>query len=81
MNTLSYLYYFIFAADSPVKVLKTVTNSNTDGEKLSVSLIDPVWELIDPVPDVHMLFCTFNDQFFWGKLRAVMVSWSPRMTS
>ncbi|KAF2353488.1 SprT-like [Trinorchestia longiramus] len=47
---------------------------------LTVSLVDPVWELVDPVPDVHALFCTYNDQFFWGKLLSVSVSWSPRMT-
>uniref|UniRef100_A0A0P4W294 Protein with SprT-like domain at the N terminus n=1 Tax=Scylla olivacea TaxID=85551 RepID=A0A0P4W294_SCYOL len=49
-------------------------------EKLSVSLIDPSWELIDPNPDVHTLFLTFNDQFFWGRLSGVEVRWSPRMT-
>lgn len=49
-------------------------------EKLSVSLIDPTWELIDPNPDVHTLFLTFNNQFFWGRLAGVEVRWSPRMT-
>ncbi|XP_069185021.1 DNA-dependent metalloprotease SPRTN isoform X1 [Procambarus clarkii] len=49
-------------------------------EKLSVSLIDPSWEMIDPNPDIHMLFLTFNDQFFWGRLLGVEVKWSPRMT-
>lgn len=49
-------------------------------EKLSVSLIDPTWELIDPTPDIHTLFLTFNDQFFWGRLAGVEVRWSPRMT-
>lgn len=49
-------------------------------EKLSVSLIDPSWELIDPNPDIHTLFLTFNNQFFWGRLSTVEVKWSPRMT-
>lgn len=49
-------------------------------EKLSVSLIDPTWELIDPNPDLHTLFLTFNNQFFWGRLTGVEVRWSPRMT-
>ena len=49
-------------------------------EKLSVSLIDPSWELIDPNPDIHTLFLVFNDQFFWGRLAGVEVRWSPRMT-
>ena len=55
-------------------------SASDQNESLPVSLVDPVWELIDPVPDVHALFCTYNDQFFWGKLHAVSVSWSPRMT-
>ncbi|XP_076041020.1 DNA-dependent metalloprotease SPRTN [Oratosquilla oratoria] len=49
-------------------------------EKLSVSLIDPSWELIDPNPDIHQLFLQFNDQFFWRRLSSVEVRWSPRMT-
>lgn len=49
-------------------------------EKLSVSLIDPSWELIDPNPDLHTLFLTFDKQFFWGRLYQVEVKWSPRMT-
>ncbi|XP_045137375.1 DNA-dependent metalloprotease SPRTN-like isoform X2 [Portunus trituberculatus] len=49
-------------------------------EKLSLSLIDPSWELIDPNPDIHTLFLVFNDQFFWGRLAGVEVRWSPRMT-
>jgi len=56
------------------------SSPSNKNEVLPVSLVDPVWELIDPIPDVHALFCTFNDQFFWGKLHAVSVSWSPRMT-
>lgn len=49
-------------------------------EKLSVSLVDPSWELIDPNPDIHTLFLTFNNQFFWGRLSGIEVRWSPRMT-
>lgn len=45
------------------------------------SLVDPSWELIDPTPNVHILFVTFNQNFFWNKLLAVCVSWSKRMTS
>ncbi|XP_042217750.1 DNA-dependent metalloprotease dvc-1-like isoform X2 [Homarus americanus] len=36
--------------------------------------------MIDPNPDIHTLFLTFNDQFFWGRLTGVEVKWSPRMT-
>ncbi|CAL4152959.1 unnamed protein product, partial [Meganyctiphanes norvegica] len=49
-------------------------------EKLSISLIDPSWELIDPNPSLHSMFLTYNQQFFWGRLLGVEVKWSPRMT-
>ncbi|CAL1284665.1 unnamed protein product [Larinioides sclopetarius] len=44
------------------------------------SIIDSQWELIDPNPDIHALFLEFNTKFFFGKLDAVEVRWSPRMT-
>jgi len=44
------------------------------------SLVDPSWETIDPTPDIHALFLQFNQTFFWRKLDAVEVLWSPRMT-
>ncbi|NWY65380.1 SPRTN protein, partial [Erithacus rubecula] len=47
----------------------------------SLSVVDEAWELLDPSPDVHALFVQFNQTLFWGKLEAVTVSWSPRMTS
>ncbi|XP_050293686.1 DNA-dependent metalloprotease SPRTN isoform X2 [Anthonomus grandis grandis] len=47
----------------------------------SKCLVDPSWEVIDPTPDVHVLFITFNKRFFWDKLGSVTVSWSKRMTS
>ncbi|KAI8070317.1 SprT-like family-domain-containing protein [Gongronella butleri] len=37
-------------------------------------------DLDDPNPDLHTLFVAFNDMFFDGKLGAVTVSWSTRMT-
>ncbi|XP_047736096.1 DNA-dependent metalloprotease SPRTN isoform X2 [Hyalella azteca] len=60
--------------------MQLLYGSDSDNTKLTVSLVDPVWELVDPAPDVHALFCTYNDQFFWGQLHTVSVSWSPRMT-
>lgn len=45
------------------------------------SLVDPSWEVIDPTPDIHVLFVAFNDRFFSSKLLAVSVSWSKRMTT
>ncbi|RZF36723.1 hypothetical protein LSTR_LSTR005036 [Laodelphax striatellus] len=47
----------------------------------SSSLVDPEWEIIDPTPDIHTLFITFNKRFFWGALESVEVRWSPRMYS
>ncbi|KAM4693407.1 uncharacterized protein O3C94_004051 [Discoglossus pictus] len=45
-----------------------------------MSVVDPSWELLDPIPDIRALFLQFNDMFFWGKLSGVEVKWSPRMT-
>ncbi|KAF7480853.1 Hypothetical predicted protein [Marmota monax] len=44
------------------------------------SLVDASWELADPTPDLQALFVQFNDRFFWGRLEAVEVKWSVRMT-
>ncbi|XP_042673013.1 DNA-dependent metalloprotease SPRTN, partial [Centrocercus urophasianus] len=46
----------------------------------ALSVVDEAWELLDPNPDVRALFMQFNEAFFWGRLAAVEVSWSPRMT-
>ncbi|XP_030302907.1 sprT-like domain-containing protein Spartan [Calypte anna] len=45
-----------------------------------LSVVDEAWELLDPSPDVRGLFVQFNETLFWGRLAAVEVSWSPRMT-
>eukprot|EP00116_Pleurobrachia_bachei_P004725 sb/3464987/ len=44
------------------------------------SPVDPSLELSDPNPNIHELFREFDKRFFWGKLAAVEVKWSPRMT-
>uniref|UniRef100_A0A8D0H8P4 DNA-dependent metalloprotease SPRTN n=1 Tax=Sphenodon punctatus TaxID=8508 RepID=A0A8D0H8P4_SPHPU len=46
----------------------------------SLSVVDETWELLDPIPDVRALFLQFNETLFWGRLAAVEVAWSPRMT-
>ncbi|NXG60635.1 SPRTN protein, partial [Hemiprocne comata] len=51
-----------------------------DPSPLALSVVDEAWELLDPSPDVHGLFMQFNETLFWGRLAAVEVSWSPRMT-
>lgn len=48
--------------------------------RLSSSIVAPEWEDLDPTPDLHALFLQFNDRFFWGRLSACEVKWSPRMT-
>ncbi|CAL8120149.1 unnamed protein product [Orchesella dallaii] len=44
------------------------------------SIVDESWELVDPNPDIFLLFSQFNEEYFWGKLGSVYVKWSPRMT-
>ncbi|CAH8455826.1 unnamed protein product [Schistosoma rodhaini] len=43
-------------------------------------LADPVWELLDPLPDIRLLFSSFDSQFFGNSLGCVEVKWSSRMT-
>lgn len=57
------------------------TKSRSTTKDTTKSLIDPSWEIIDPTPDIHVLFVAFNERFFWNKLLTVCVSWSKRMTS
>lgn len=45
------------------------------------SLIDPSWEVIDPTPNVFVLFTQFDNRFFWNRLQSVIVTWSKRMTT
>ena len=45
-----------------------------------MSLVDPQWEILDPSPDIRVLFIEFNDKYFWGKLSGIEVKWSQRMT-
>ncbi|KAI8813243.1 SprT-like family-domain-containing protein [Cladochytrium replicatum] len=44
-----------------------------------LDLMDP-HDLDDPNPDIHSLFLAFNEMYFEGKLSAVEVRWSPKMT-
>ena len=48
--------------------------------KTKKNLVDPEWELIDPNPDIYVLFEEFNKTYFWNALSMVEVKWSPRMT-
>lgn len=44
------------------------------------SVIDLSWETLDPNPDIHGLFLTFNRHYFWSALDSVTIQWSKRMT-
>lgn len=48
--------------------------------KNTESVVDQAWETLDPNPDIHGLFLTFNKHYFWGTLDTVMIQWSKRMT-
>ncbi len=55
-------------------------SSSSSSTQPSASLVAPEWEDIDPTPDLHALFRQFDGRFFWGRLQACEVRWSPRMT-
>lgn len=55
-------------------------SSDTGSSSKPTSIVDPSWELIDPIPDIAQLFLQFNDAYFEGLLAGVEVRWSPRMT-
>lgn len=47
-----------------------------------MNLGDPELELIDPTPNIHALFLSFDNTFFWNKLASrAVVKWSKRMYS
>lgn len=55
-------------------------NVKARGSNVPASIVDPEWEVLDPIPDIHSLFLQFSREFFWGALVGVEVRWSPRMT-
>lgn len=55
------------------------TNKNKQMEK-TMSIVDPAWELIDPVPDIRELFVEFDTAYFDGMLGSVEIKWSSKMT-
>ncbi|CAH8482758.1 unnamed protein product [Heterobilharzia americana] len=56
------------------------TDENKAGPSFLSCLADPVWDLLDPLPDIRLLFSSFDTQFFGSTLGAVEVKWSSRMT-
>ena len=57
---------------------KAKSSENHNSKKLSI--VDPSWEMIDPVPNIRELFFQFNGAYFDGLLACVEVKWSTRMT-
>ena len=47
-----------------------------------VKIVDPLLELLDPIPNIHELFIEYDALFFKKVLNnhGVEVRWSPRMT-
>ena len=66
--------------DACVEVAASGGGSKADLDTSTMSLVDPRWELIDPLPDIRALFIEFNDKYFWSKLAGIEIRWSPRMT-
>ncbi|KAE8631954.1 hypothetical protein XENTR_v10001372 [Xenopus tropicalis] len=44
-----------------------------------LSVVDPYWEVLDPKPDIHVLFDNFNKRFFRGLLPPIDLKWSNRL--
>ena len=44
------------------------------------SLNDPEWELVDPNPDIRIMFQEFDKKYFWSSLGSCVIEWSKRMT-
>lgn len=58
----------------------TLVSKGFNGKVYPNSIVDQEWEFLDPTPDIHVLFLQFDERFFDGKLKSVVVKWSPRMT-
>ncbi|KFM57344.1 Zinc finger RAD18 domain-containing protein, partial [Stegodyphus mimosarum] len=61
-------------------IQESASSSSSGSVAKPLSIVDEQWELIDPNPDIHSLFVQYDAKFFYGKLQAVEVKWSPRMT-
>ncbi|KAG4077693.1 hypothetical protein HA402_015736 [Bradysia odoriphaga] len=44
-------------------------------------IVHPLWETLDPTPDIFGMFKGFDTKFFQGKLHCVELEWSKRMYS
>lgn len=58
----------------------SLIGKHSNGIVFPNSIVDEEWEYLDPTPDIHVLFLQFDERFFDGKLKSVVIKWSPRMT-
>ncbi|KAL3077118.1 hypothetical protein niasHS_013107 [Heterodera schachtii] len=75
---------FAFGGNDTLSLISLKTDFERPAkEEAMLNLVDASFELIDPNPNVHELFITFDHQFFWGTLNsnACVVEWSKTMTS
>ena len=75
---------FAVALRLSVDLTKKNEENNKNREELQnpASIVDPAWELLDPLLYIHELFVQFNMTYFDGMLGSVEVKWSAsdRMT-
>ncbi|XP_058812134.1 uncharacterized protein LOC131676811 [Topomyia yanbarensis] len=55
--------------------------SSSDYLNSTQNLVHPDWEVVDPTPNIHILFPIFDRKFFQCKLVCVQLEWSKRMYS
>lgn len=53
----------------------------TDFLNSTQNLVHPEWEVIDPTPNIRVLFGIFDKKFFQNKLECVDLEWSKKMYS
>lgn len=64
------------------KSKRTFTDrENEDDLNATKHLVHPMWESLDPTPNVQSLFGAFNSKFFQSRLHCVELEWSKRMYS
>lgn len=71
----------IIDLDDYVAPKKSKTRSLVNRVEEEQYILHPMWEHLDPTPDVHSLFRAFNTNFFKGKLGSVRLEWTKEMKS
>lgn len=71
---------FAFALQLSAEIDDNTNDCHISESKKPLSVVDPSWELLDPIPDIRQLFIQFDKEYFDGTLACVEVKWSARMT-